>query len=54
MKWIEEQRRLEIGITTNDIIYKAIQLKDDLKEKNYYTLHSWCHRFLKRYSYSIR
>ena len=29
--WLEEQRRLEIAINSNEIIYKAIKLDNSLK-----------------------
>ena len=35
IKWVEEQRRLEIAINTNEIIYKAIELDSSLKDKSY-------------------
>ena len=54
IKWIEEQRRLEIAINSNEIIYKAIEMDKALADKNYNTLHRWCYRFLTRYCYSIR
>ena len=53
IKWIEEQRRLEIAINSNEIIYKAIEMDKTLTDKNNNTLHRWCYRFLARY-YSIR
>ena len=54
VKWISEQRFLEIAINSNEIIAKYIQLGPSQKDKNYFSLHSWCFRFLKRYGFSIR
>ena len=54
VKWIQEQRRLEIGITTNEIINKSCELLPIQKEKSYHALQIWCLRFLNRHSYSIR
>jgi hypothetical protein len=54
LKFIEEQRRLDIGLTTNEIIYKAMELDESLKGKPYSTLHTWCYKFLRRHSFSIR
>ena len=54
IKWLEEQRRLEIGLTTNEIINKSLELYPENKNKSYSALHMWCFRFLKRYSYKIR
>ena len=49
-----EQRRLEIPISTNEIIYKLIELDKKQKDKQFHTLQKWCYGFLKRYSYGIR
>ena len=54
IKWIEEQRRLEIAINLNEIIYRAIEMDKTLVDKNYNTLYRWCYLFLARYCYSIR
>ena len=54
LKWIGEQRRLGIGISTNDIIYKAFEFDKTMRDKKYKTLLEWCYQLLKRYSYSIR
>jgi len=34
IKWVEEQRRLEIDINTNEIINKAIELDNTLSDKS--------------------
>ena len=39
IKWIEEQRRLENAINSNEIIYKVIEMDKTLAEKNYNILH---------------
>ena len=54
LKWIGEQRRLGIGISKNDIIYKAFEFDKTMRDKKYKTLLEWCYQLLKRYSYSIR
>ena len=54
IKWFEEQRNLLIAINTNEIIYKAIQLDESVKEKSNSALNKWCYIFLSWYSYSIR
>jgi len=54
IKGLEEQRRLEIGLTTNEIINKSLELYPENKNKSYSALHMWCFRFLKHYSYKIR
>ena len=54
IKWLEKQRRLEIGLTTNEIINKSLELYPENKNKFYSSLHMSCFRFLKRYSYKIR
>ena len=38
MKQIGEQRRLGIGISTNDIIYKAFEFDKTMRDKKYKTL----------------
>ena len=38
MKWIGEQLRLGIGISTNDIIYKAFEFDKTMRDKKYKTL----------------
>lgn len=48
IKWVEEQRRLEIATNTNEIINKAIEMDNELSNKSYYALHIWCYRFLER------
>ena len=45
----QEQRRLEISITTNEIINKSQELLPTQKEKSYHSTN-----FLNRLSYSIR
>ena len=54
IKWIEEQRRLEIAINSNEIIIKAIEFDKSLENKSFNTLHRWWYRFLGRYCYSNR
>ena len=54
IKWIEEQRRLEIAINSNKIISMAKELDKSLENKSFNTLHKWCYRFLGRYCYLIR
>lgn len=54
IKWVSEQRRLEIGITTSEIIYKLIELDPSQSPKSFHILQLWCNSFLKRYSYGIR
>ena len=51
---VAEQRRLEIPISTNEIIYKLIELEQKQKDKQFHTLQKWCYGFLKRYSYGSR
>lgn len=53
-KWLEELRRLEICVTSHELIYKAIELDKTLEKKTFNALYCWCYDFLKRYSYSIR
>ena len=43
-----EIKRLDICINTNQIIYKAIELDPNLKNKNHNDLLYWCYDFLKR------
>ncbi len=45
---------MEIGLTTNEIINKSLELYPENKNKSYSALHMWFFRFLKRYSYKIR
>ena len=40
LKWIEEQRRLEIAISTNEIIAKLLEM--DLKKKIILFIHCRC------------
>ena len=42
IKWLEEQKRLEIGLTTNEIINKSLELYPENKNKSYSALHMWC------------
>ena len=49
-----EQRRLEIGLTSNEIIYKLLELDPNQNKSSYHALQVWCYAFLKRYSYGIR
>ena len=46
--------RLEIGITTSEIIYKLIEYDPSQSNKSFHALQLWCYKFLKRYSYGIR
>ncbi len=52
--WLNEQRRFEIAITTNEIITKLIELEPNKKENSYHSFQLWCYRFLKRNPYGIR
>ena len=54
MKWICEQRRNEIAITTQEIINKSIELDVNQKNKSPTALEHWCIAYLRRYSYGIR
>lgn len=54
MKWISEQRRIGIGITTNEIINKSIDIGPKQKDKSPSGLEHWCLAFLRRYSFSLR
>ena len=54
MKWIGEQRRSGIGISTNNIMYKAFEFDKTMRDKKYKTFLEWCYQLQKRYSYSIR
>ncbi len=46
--WLNEQRRLEIAITTNEINAKLIELEPNKKENSYHSLQLWSYQFLKR------
>lgn len=50
----EKSLGLGIGITTNEIIIKDIELEPKLKNKFYKTLSKWLYLFLKRNKYTIR
>ena len=50
LNWLNEQRRLEIAITTNEIISKLLELELNKKEKSFHSLQLWCYRFLQRNS----
>lgn len=54
IKWVAEQRRLEIGISTNEIIYKLIELDPNQNKRSFHALQVWCYAFLRRYGYGIR
>ena len=54
IKWVAEQRRLEIGLSTNEIIYKLKELNPNQNKRSYHALQVWCYAFLRRYSYGIR
>ena len=54
MKWISEQHRIGIGITTKEIINKSIELDPKQKDKTPSGLEHWCLVFLRRYSFSFR
>ena len=54
IKWVAEQRRLEIGISTNEIIYKLIELDPNENKRSFHALQVWCYAFLRRYGYGIR
>lgn len=41
------QRRLEIAITTNEIIAKLLELELNKKGNSNHSLQLWCYRFLK-------
>lgn len=47
-------KRLEIGITTSEIISKLIELGPSQAQKSFHALQLWCYSFLKIYSYGIR
>ena len=38
IKWVSEQRRLELGITTSEIIYKLIELDPSQSNKSFHAL----------------
>ena len=42
IKWLEEKRRLEIGLISNEIINKSLELYPENKNKSYSALHMWC------------
>ena len=54
LNWLDEQRRLEIEITTNEIISKLLELESNKKGNFYHSLELWCYQFLKRNAYGIR
>ena len=54
MKWISEQLRIGIGITTNEIINKSIELDPKQKDKSPSDLEHWYLAFLRSYSFSLR
>ena len=54
IKLVAEQRRLEIGISTNEIIYKLIELDPDQNKRSFHALQVWCYALLRRYGYGIR
>ena len=54
IRWVCEQRRCEIPITTKEIILKSMELDPNQKNKSETALEHWVLGFLRRYSYSIR
>ena len=49
-----EQLRLNIALSSKEIINKVQELKPELFIKNYNTIHCWYCNFLKRYGFCIR
>ena len=54
LNWICEQLRLNIALSSKEIINKAQELKPELLNKNYNTIHCWYCSFLKRYGFCVR
>ena len=54
LSYIKLCRGLEIAIGTNKIIFKAYELMLALRELSYCRIHTWVHRFLRRYNYTLR
>ena len=54
LSYIKLCRGLEIAIGTNELIFKACELMPALRELSYCGIHTWVHRFLRRYNYTLR
>jgi len=47
IKWVAEQRRMEIRLTNNEIIYKLLELDPNQNKRSYHPLQVWCYAFFK-------
>jgi len=55
VEFIKEGRASDLAITSSEVIFKAIQIIPEFKDKSYNSLHYlWFKRFRTRNSYSIR
>ena len=54
IKWVCEMKRLDIGLSTDEIILKLIELDKKQANKSFRVLQIWSLSFLKRYSFCIR
>ena len=54
INFIKEARENELAITSSELIFKAIELIPEFKDKSYDSLHHWFKRFREKYKYSLR
>ena len=54
IKWVCELRRLNIALSTDEIILKLMELDQKQVNKSFRVLQVWCLSFLKRYSFCIK
>ena len=48
VEWILMNRSLGVAVSSWEVIIKACNLKEDLKQKSVSPLQKWCYRFLTR------
>ena len=54
LNFIKEARAYDIAITSSEVIFKAIEVIPDFKNKTYDSLHHWFKRFGERYKFALR
>ena len=54
LNFIKEEGANDIAITSSEVIFKAIEVIPDFKNKTYDSLHHWFKRFRERYKFALR